>query len=208
MANNRHIDPNKMFDFIDFSKPDRYIKEIVEFIGQRYNLFNQFGQPIQSPQDQLIRQNKFQGGSKQKNKEQFHPRNLSCLRKLQFNQMNGTDAQIMVNELLKIMFSADTYKYGPPEFKPEVIQNLFKFLQYPYQVRADAITAVGAPYSISYLIKAIYWLFILAKLHTEAKLVFQEKDQIEDLKLLGLDSPSQKPKFSVVNHSNTSLDLS
>ena len=80
----RQIDPSKAFDFLDFSKPERYIKEIVEFVGYQQNLFNQFGQPLYSPQDNL-RPHKFGNQtSKQKNKEQFHARNLSCLRKMQF----------------------------------------------------------------------------------------------------------------------------
>ena len=36
-------------------------------------------------------------------------------------------------------------------------------LQYPYQIRADAITAVGAPNSVAYLVKAIYWLYLVAR---------------------------------------------
>ena len=55
-------------------------------------------------------------------------------------------------------------QHGPPEFKPAEVNNLFKFLKYPYTIRNDAITAVGAPSSIGFLVKAIYWLFVLAKM--------------------------------------------
>ncbi len=37
---------------------------------------------------------------------------------------------------------------GPPKFKVDEIHSLFEFLKYPYQIRNDAITAVGAPSSI------------------------------------------------------------
>ena len=54
---------------------------------------------------------------------------------------------------------------GPPNFKPDEINNLFKFLKYPSTIRNDAITAVGAPSSVGFLIKALYWLYILASAH-------------------------------------------
>lgn len=54
---------------------------------------------------------------------------------------------------------------GPPNFKPDDINNLFKFLKYPSTIRNDAITAVGAPSSVAFLIKALYWLYILAQAH-------------------------------------------
>ena len=40
---------------------------------------------------------------------------------------------------------------------------MFKFLKYPYEIRKDAIIAVGAPSSVGFLVKAIYWLYLLAK---------------------------------------------
>jgi hypothetical protein len=40
---------------------------------------------------------------------------------------------------------------------------MFKFLKYPYEIRKDAIIAVGAPSNIGFLVKAIYWLYLLAK---------------------------------------------
>lgn len=54
---------------------------------------------------------------------------------------------------------------GPPVFKPDEINNLFNFLRYPYTIRTDAIKAVGAPSTVGFLIKAIYWLYILAATH-------------------------------------------
>ena len=35
-------------------------------------------------------------------------------------------------------------------------------MKYPYQIRNDAITAVGAPSTLWYLTKAIYWMYVLA----------------------------------------------
>ena len=49
--------------------------------------------------------------------------------------------------------------HSVPDFNPTEVQNLFSALHYPYVIRADAITAVGAPSSISFLMKAIYWLY-------------------------------------------------
>ena len=40
---------------------------------------------------------------------------------------------------------------------------LFAGLQYPYTIRADAITAVGAPSSVAFLIRAIFWLYLVVK---------------------------------------------
>ena len=51
----------------------------------------------------------------------------------------------------------------PPKFEPTEIQELFTSLDYPYSIRSDAITAVGAPSSIGFLLKAIYWLYNVSK---------------------------------------------
>lgn len=53
-------------------------------------------------------------------------------------------------------------RFGPPAFKPDDINRFFAFLKYPYTIRADAITAVGAPSSIGFLVKAVYWLYLTA----------------------------------------------
>ena len=53
---------------------------------------------------------------------------------------------------------------GDIKFNQE-IKNVFSFLGYPYTIRNDAITAVGAPSTLPILIKAIYWLYILALVH-------------------------------------------
>ena len=65
-----------------------------------------------------------------------------------FSNLNGTDAQILIHELMKVIFSEQAMRSGPPKFKVEEVQSLFEFLKYPYQIRNDAITAVGAPSSI------------------------------------------------------------
>ena len=71
----------------------------------------------------------------------------------------------MINELLKLIFDESMMQSGPPVFKPEEINSLFGFLRYPYTIRADAIKAVGAPSTVGFLIKALYWLYILAATH-------------------------------------------
>ena len=50
-----------------------------------------------------------------------------------------------------------------PKFEPHEIQSLFSSLCYPGSIRSDAITAVGAPSSIQYLMRAIYWLYWVCK---------------------------------------------
>ena len=61
-----------------------------------------------------------------------------------------------------------------PKFEPGEIQGLFAALQYPGTIRSDAITAVGAPSSIQFLMRAIYWLYSVIKVY------FFEKKQLDD----------------------------
>jgi len=77
--------------------------------------------------------------------------------------MSGTDAQILINELLKLIFSDRMVQNEIIKFNPTDIKNLFMFLNYPFIIRNDAITAVGAPSTIGFLVKAIYWMFLIAK---------------------------------------------
>jgi hypothetical protein len=53
----------------------------------------------------------------------------------------------------------------PPKFDPHEIQGLFGALHYPGTIRSDAITAVGAPSSIQFLMRAIYWLYSVVKVY-------------------------------------------
>ena len=43
-------------------------------------------------------------------------------------------------------------------------------LGFPFQIRADAITAVGAPSSIGFLVRALYWLYLVARSFYRSKL--------------------------------------
>lgn len=79
-----------------------------------------------------------------------------------FKTLSGSDAQQMIFYLVNQF--APNYAH-PPKFEPVEIHQLFQVLRYPYQIRNDAITAVGAPSSISFLMKAIYWLFLIAKIY-------------------------------------------
>lgn len=70
-----------------------------------------------------------------------------------------------------------------PNFNPKEIQHLFATLEYPYQIRADAITAVGAPSSIGFLMRAIYWLYLVTRTYYRqalpgaiAELISEEED--------------------------------
>ena len=53
--------------------------------------------------------------------------------------------------------------YFEPEWNPTDITYLLRVLDYPYQIRTDAITAVGAPSSIGFLVRILYWLFLVAQ---------------------------------------------
>jgi len=44
------------------------------------------------------------------------------------------------------------------------VQSLFSLIEYPYQIRSDAITAVGAPSTVGFLMRALYWLYLAVKL--------------------------------------------
>ena len=72
------------------------------------------------------------------------------------------------------------YESEIPQFKAPEIQHLFATLQYPFNIRADAITAVGAPSSIGFLMRAIYWLYLVVRTYygrPEAVVELSEEDQ-------------------------------
>lgn len=99
--------------------------------------------------------------------------------------MSGADAQILIFELLKIAVHEGFLCSGPPPFKPQEINNLFTFLKYPSIIRNDAITAVGAPSSIGFLVKAIYWVYLVAKIQSDFARSEEEelKQPDEDIKM-------------------------
>ena len=37
-------------------------------------------------------------------------------------------------------------------------------LDYPYTIRSDAITAVGAPSTVGFLMRALYWLYLAVRM--------------------------------------------
>lgn len=44
------------------------------------------------------------------------------------------------------------------------IQGFFALLDYPFTIRSDAITAVGAPSSVGFLMRALYWVYLSVKM--------------------------------------------
>ena len=70
---------------------------------------------------------------------------------------------------------------------------MFSVLEYPYHIRSDSITAVGAPNSIAFLVRALYWLYLVARTYYRQALpgAIQEvisneeqeenKDELEEL---------------------------
>ena len=87
-------------------------------------------------------------------------------------------ARELISTLLKLM-APNLEEEFLPQFKSPDIQNLFATLQYPFTIRPDAITAVGAPNSFAYLIKAIYWLYLAARTYygsPQAVMEVEEED--------------------------------
>ena len=66
------------------------------------------------------------------------------------------NSNLSFTSFIQVNFDKSIMKSGPPIFKAEEIQNLFEFFRYPFTIRNDAITAVGAPSTISSLVKALY----------------------------------------------------
>ena len=51
---------------------------------------------------------------------------------------------------------------------------MFEFFKYPYTIRNDAIIAVGAPSTIGFLVKALYWFYVFTIVH-----FYQEKQVLD-----------------------------
>ena len=59
-------------------------------------------------------------------------------------------------------------------------------MKYPWTIRNDAITAVGAPSSIEFILRALYWLYLLATLHTkQVEAIIQSERKEEESALFG-----------------------
>lgn len=114
---------NSDFDKIDFSRPDRFMREIVSFVS------------LVTQENDL--------GIKSKGR-----------------QINAQDAQTSILLLLQLVVPN---LHVVPGFNPREVQNLFATLSYPYTIRADAIQAVGAPSSIYFLMRAIFWLYLAVR---------------------------------------------
>lgn len=78
---------------------------------------------------------------------------------------------MLIFQLLKQV--APNYTKAPTWNQQEIF-GLFGALAYPFTIRADAITAVGAPSSIQYLMRAIYWLFQVTKVYFMQKQTIRE----------------------------------
>lgn len=139
------MDRKHWLDTLDCSKPDKFLREIFEFLK------------IRAPSLQVTLNSKTKADAKL----QFSQ--LSFHKKHSFSTMSGNDALILINELTKCLFDPRLHKHGPPAFKPDKVNQFFQQLRYPYDIRADAITAVGAPSTIGFLVRAIYWLYLTAR---------------------------------------------
>ena len=118
-------DKSNTLEGMDFSKPERYLREILEFL-QQVTIIND-----------------------------INPQRL-C------KSFSGADASLLIHHLIHQL--APNYT-ELPKFETHEIQSLFASLKYPHQIRNDAITAVGAPSTIGYLMRAIYWLFLVTKVY-------------------------------------------
>ena len=73
-------------------------------------------------------------------------------------------------------------------------------LNYPYQIRADSITAVGAPSSVAFLIKAIYWLYLVVRTYHRSPFNSLPDlticvEELEDTMLLDKSKRSKMPEI-------------
>lgn len=66
--------------------------------------------------------------------------------------------------LFKLMQAVAPNLQQEIKIDPKEIQNFFGLLEYPYTIRSDAITAVGAPSTIGFLIRALYWLYLSVRM--------------------------------------------
>ena len=57
-----------------------------------------------------------------------------------------------------------------PRFTHKEFSHYFQTLGYPYAIRSDAITAVGAPNSIAFLVRALYWLYLVVRTYYKSSL--------------------------------------
>lgn len=113
------VKQNQSLDQVDFSKPEKFVHQIHEFL-----------QSVTITVDLNTQK--------------------------QHKTLSGADAQALIFNLIKQI--APNYSH-PPRFEASEIQRLFASLNYPGLIRTDAITAVGAPSTVQFLMKAIYWLF-------------------------------------------------
>lgn len=74
---------------------------------------------------------------------------------------------------------------------------MFATLNYPYTIRADAITAVGAPSSVAFLMKAIFWLYLAVRTF------YRPRVKIETM-VEGQDSPVFQGQKTVMIDKNDS----
>jgi hypothetical protein len=80
-----------------------------------------------------------------------------------YKNISGADATTLIFNLLKLV-APNLQK--PFKFEVHEINGLFGALCYPWHpIRTDAITAVGAPSTISFMMRAIFWLYQVVKVY-------------------------------------------
>ena len=127
-------------DKVDFSKPDKYLREITDFLNS-----------------------------------------VTLVTDLQLKQrsksISSRDAQLLLQHLLQLVVPNVKEM---PKFTHKDVLHLFQTLGYPYSIRSDAITAVGAPNSIAYLVRALYWLYLNVRTyyrHAFPGAIIEESDE-------------------------------
>ena len=74
--------------------------------------------------------------------------------------MSSSEAQYLLQHLTELVIPNLTKM---PAFNPKELLHFYKTLGYPYPIRQDAITAIGAPNSIGFLVRAFYWLYLVTR---------------------------------------------
>ncbi|CDW88927.1 UNKNOWN [Stylonychia lemnae] len=97
-----------------------------------------------------------------------------------FKTINGLQAASIIYHLIKQF--APNYNVQPKFEENEILQ-IFNMLKYPGTIRSDAIKAVGAQTTIAFLIRALYWLYLVTKIYfirKEPQIEDQEDDFIQE----------------------------
>ena len=108
LAPNVFTTKTETFDNIDFSKPEKFIREILEYLQMHVNF--EADELKESP----VQRNLYASNKSPADRHNYAPSNLSYIKKgSKFSTMSGLDAHILINEMLKLIFDANMVANPP-----------------------------------------------------------------------------------------------